>query len=134
IFATLKALEEAHRDAVFQQQHAPTIAANWVETLQLDASGTPLSGNFTLATRYEFGEVVRVDFTVSPPPGVTRETLSSIRVRATKDLPPGSVANLQRVTFTYQTDQFQRNVSTSDVSEHLIQVESGKVDPPGATI
>ena len=133
IYNRLKALEEHQRDAIFQQQHAGVIAANWVDTLLMDASGTPLNADFTLATRYQFNGVVRVDFSVAAPSGVTRESLSSIRVRAAKDLPPGSVANLQSLSFTYQTDQFQRAVSASQGAGDLVEVESGVRDA-GATI
>jgi hypothetical protein len=134
IYTRLKALEEHQRDAVFQQQHAGVIAASWVDTLLMDAGGTPLKADFTLATRYQFNGVVRVDFSVAAPSGVTRETLSSIRVRAGKNLPPGSVANLQSLSFTYQTDQFQRAVSASQGAEDLVAVETGAIDPSGATI
>jgi hypothetical protein len=133
IFNRLKALEEHQRDAVFQQQHAGVIAASWVNTLQIDAGGPPLNADFTLATRYQFNGVARVDFSIAAPSGVTRETLASIRVKAGKDLPPGSVANLQSLTFTYETDQFQRTVSASQGAGDLVEVETGVRDA-GATI
>jgi hypothetical protein len=133
IFNRLKALEEHQRDAVFQQQYAKGIAAGWVNTLLMDAGGTCLNADFTLATRYQFNGVVRVDFSIRAPAGVTRETLAFIHVRAGKDLPPGSVANLQSLTFTYETDQFQRVVSTSQGAGDLIEVETGVRDT-GATI
>jgi GH25 family lysozyme M1 (1,4-beta-N-acetylmuramidase) len=125
IFSRLKALEEAQRDAVFQQQHAGAIAARWVETLLIDVGGPPLKANFTLATRYQFNGVARVDFSIAGPAGVTREALASIRISAGSNLPPGSVANLQSLTFTYQTDHFQRAVGASQGAEHLVEVESG---------
>ena len=77
IFSRLKAVEESLRDALFQQQHAGVIAASWVNTLLIDASGQPLNADFTLATRYQFSGVVRVDFSIAAPFGVTRETLAS---------------------------------------------------------
>jgi hypothetical protein len=106
IFSRLKALEEAQRDAVFQQQHAGAIAARWVETLLINVGGVPQNANFTLATRYQFNSAARVDFAIASPTAVTREALASILVKAGLNLPPGSVANLQSITFTYETDQF----------------------------
>lgn len=135
IFNQLKALEESVRDTVFQRDQAPVIAANWVDTLLLtDKNGTLLPADFTLATRYQFNGVVRVDFTVAAPTNVTRETLSTLRVTATKGLPPGSVANMQSLTFTYETDTFQRTISAGQGSGDLVVVETGIVDAAGATI
>lgn len=136
IFNLLHAVDEAQRDALFQKQQAGIIAANWVNTLTLDVGGPPLRADFTLATRYQFNGVVRVDFTVAVPEGsgVTRESLSSLRVKATKDLPPGSVANVQGASFTYQTDQYQRSVTVSMGSDDLIDVESGVRDSLGARL
>jgi hypothetical protein len=130
IYNMLKAVDESQRDALFQSQQAPTIAANWVDTLQLKVGNTPIPADFTLATRYQFNNVVRVDFSVAVPSGmnVTRETLSAIRVSATKGLNPGSVANLQSLSFTYQTDQFQRTVSAAQGSDDLIHVDTGLPD------
>jgi GH25 family lysozyme M1 (1,4-beta-N-acetylmuramidase) len=132
IYQRLKAIDEAQRDIVFQQQHAGVIAASWVDTLLMDASGVPLHADFTLATRYQFNSTVRVDFSIQAPAGVTRETLATIRVWAGKDLPPGSVANLESMTLTYATDQFEHTISASQGSGDLV-VETG-VHDTGATI
>ena len=139
VYTRLKALAEAQRDAAFQRDEAPTIAANWVNTLgfQVGGSATPLPADFTLATRYQFNGVVRVDFTIPVPAGqtpVTRELMASIRIVATKDLPPGSVANMQSLTFTYETDTFQYAVSASQGVGDLVIVETGLHDTAGATI
>ena len=85
--------------------------------------------DFTLATRYQFNGTVRVDFTAVIPAStlITRETLTSIQFTATKPLPPGSVANLESLSFTYQTDHFQRTVATSEGAEDLILPETGVV-------
>src|SRR5262249_13216338 len=103
---------------------------NWVNTLQLDLGGPILPADFTLATHYQFNRVVRVDFNLAVPAGmnVTRETLATIHVKASKGLPPGSVANLQSVAVTYQTDQFQRSFTASSGPDDLIDVESGAPD------
>ena len=134
IFNLLKLLDESQRDAIFQKQHAPTIATNWVNTLEIDAGGPALPADFTLATRYQFNGVVRVDFSI-PVAGnpVTRETLSTIHVKATKALPPGSIANLQSLTFTYETETFQHSVNVVQGLNDLITVETGTPDP-GATL
>jgi hypothetical protein len=134
IYQRLKAIDEAQRDVVFQQQHAGVIAASWVDTLLMDASGALQNADFTLATRYQFNRTVRVDFSIQAPNAVTRETLANIRVRADKNLPPGSVANLESVTLTYATDQFEHTISTSQGSGDLVTVETGVHDPAGATI
>lgn len=137
VFAKLKELAEAQRDIVFQRDEAPRIAAGWVQrlTMSVGEAPTPVSTDFTLATRYQFNSVVRVDFTI--PVGqasITREAMSSILVKATKNLPPGSVANLQSLSFTYETDQFQHSVTASQGSEDLVIVETGVPDTAGATI
>jgi hypothetical protein len=141
IHRRLKAIEEARREAVFQKEHAPTIAARWADTLEITAGGVPLDADFTLGSRYQFNGDVRVDFTVAAPQGVTREILSAINVRATKDLPPGSVANVHRVTYTYQTDNFERAVnartapppSSSGHQDDLVLPETGAQDGNGAS-
>jgi hypothetical protein len=136
IFARLQELVEAQRDRYFQEQHAPRIAASWVDSLLLSAGSSPLPADFTLATRYQFNGAVRVDFSIPVGDGaaVTREMLSSIKVEATKDLPPGSVANLNRMTLTYQTDQFQRSFSTTPGTDDLISAETGARELAGAVI
>ncbi len=135
IFERLAQLARARRDAVFQQDHAPGIAAGWVNTIRMRAGNQPLNADFTLATRYQFNNVVRVDFSL-PVTGqsLDREGLSSIRFMATRALPPGSVANLERLTLTYQTDQFQRTVTYSQGSQDLITPETGAVELAGASL
>jgi hypothetical protein len=135
IFQALRANDEAQRDALFQKQHAGRIAAGWANTLELKASGTSLPADFTLATRYQFNSAARIDFNVRVPAGVnvTREMLSALHFTAGKPLPPGSVANLQSVSFTYQTDHFQRTVSADLGTDDLIDVETGAIDGNGAS-
>jgi GH25 family lysozyme M1 (1,4-beta-N-acetylmuramidase) len=136
IYTQLKAIDEAQRDAAFQSQHAPGVAANWVNTLRVSAGATPVPADFTVATAYRFNTVVRVDFTATIPAGtpITRETLSGIKVSATRDLPPGSVANLTNLSFTYDTDQFQRTVTGAAHTDDLVLPETGVHDPAGATV
>ncbi|HEY7410058.1 MAG TPA: hypothetical protein VII13_04925 [Vicinamibacteria bacterium] len=132
VFTRLKALAEAQREAVFQKEEAPAIATRWVDTLELKASGVPLQADFTLASNYRFNGDVRVDFTVAAPPGLTREVLAKLQVKATSDLPPGSVANVHRITYTYQTDFFERAVNAAQGQKDLIQPETGAVDSAAA--
>lgn len=137
IFARLKAIDEAQRDAIFQRDHAGKIAAGWADTLTLEAGGMPIGAtDFTLATQYRFNTAVRIDFTIANPAGqqpVTRELLSTIRIKASRSLPPGSIANLQSISFTYQTDQFERSVTASQGSGDLVDAETGVWKPEGAT-
>jgi hypothetical protein len=133
IYNRLRALADARRDRAFQDEQAPRIAATWVDRLELSAGGQPLAADFTLASRYSFNGRVRVDFTVAAPLGVTRQTLTSLEVKATRPLPPGSVANLTRVNYTYQTDHFERSVAMAQTTDDLVVVETGAVDTLGAT-
>jgi len=133
IFAQLRELAEARRDRFFQEEHAPGIAAGWVNTLRMSAGSQQLSADLTLATRYQYNGTVRVDFSAPVGAFLTREMLASIRVRATRDLPPGSVANLTRATITYQTDHFQRTFSGLSGTGDLVSPETGVRDP-GALI
>lgn len=135
IFAALKELVEARRDRIFQEQHAPHIAAGWVNTLEIRAGSTPLQADLTLATRYSFNGRVRVDFSATVAgSSLTREMLSSIRIRAMKNLPPGSVANLTRLSVTYQTDHFQRTFSVGQGANDLVIPETGVRDTNGAAL
>jgi hypothetical protein len=134
IYERLRALDTALRDVAFQRDHAPTIAATWVDTLELWAGATRLDADFTLATRYSFNGTVRVDFTAPIRQSISRETMASIRVVATKDLPPGSIANLRHASFTYETDQFQRTVRVDQGAHDLVAVETGVHDPMGGTL
>ncbi len=133
IFAQLRELAEARRDRQFQEEHAPGIAAAWVNTMRVSGGGMLLNADLTLASRYQFNGSVRVDFSASVGSVLTREMLASIRVFATRDLPPNSVANLTRVTVTYQTDQFQRTFSASSGTNDLVSPETGVRDA-GATV
>jgi hypothetical protein len=134
IFAKLKAMAEAQRDASFQKDYAPGAAARWANFLKFHASGQQLNADFTMATRYKFGGTVRVDFTAPVDGNLTRQMLSSILVSADKSLPAGSVANLERMEFTYQTDTFRRTVSITQGSHDLVDVENGEADPSGVAL
>lgn len=133
IFARLHELAEAQRDRDFQEQHAPGIAASWVNTIRVFAGGTQLNADLTLASRYQYNGSVRVDFAAPVNTLLTRDMLASIRVVATHNLPPNSVANLTRLTITYQTDHFQRPFTASSGTGDLVSPQTGVRDP-GATV
>lgn len=103
VFSRLAALQAPVRDAVFQRDHAPRIAANWADTLQLSAGNQPLAADFTLASAYRFNNSVRIDFTVdlARTPNITRRMLSNLKLTALEPLSPGSVANLTRISYNY---------------------------------
>jgi hypothetical protein len=135
IFSQLSALQSQVRDAIFQRDHAPTIAAKWVDTLQLLANGVVLDVDFTMATAYRFNNTVRVDFTANlAGAGLTRRTLSDLTVKATKPLTPGSVANFVRAAYTYQTSSFERTVSINKGINDLVLVDTGAIDTQGAHV
>jgi hypothetical protein len=136
IFSLLNKLTEEERDAAFQRDHAPGIAANWVNKLQLKVGGKVVNADFTLATRYAFNGTVRVDFraAIPEPTGVTRESFASTQIKALLPLPPGSIANVSNLSFTYQTDTFERSVAGSDGIDDLILPQTGAVDGNGALL
>lgn len=133
IFARLRQQAESARDAWFQKEQAPRIAAGWVDTLLLTAGGTALSADFTLASRYQFNGAVRVDFTARVPVGltVTRMMLTNLQITAARPLTPGSVANVTSFSYTYDTDHFRRAVSVPVGADDLVSAETGEVENNG---
>ena len=99
IYNRLKVLAQEARDAIFQRDHAPTIAAKWADTLSLSAGNQPLNADFTLASNYRFNNTVRIDFTVDPSQAsnLTRRMLGKLSLHATRPLTPGSIANFVTV-------------------------------------
>jgi hypothetical protein len=116
IWSQLAALSNAQRDAQFQREHAPTIAAKWANRIVIKAGGTDLHADCTLATRYGFNQAVRIDFMVPPSRArlLTRTTLADITIEAGSALPPRSVANVTRASLSYGTRNFER--STDGIS------------------
>lgn len=135
IFSRLRQMVETARDAWFQTEQAPRIAAGWVDTLKLTVGGASLPADFTLASRYTFNGAVRVDFTVRIPVGsnVTRRRLTDLKVEATRPLTPGSVANVTSFSYSYDTDHFRRTVSVPTGTDDLISAETGAIDTLGAS-
>jgi hypothetical protein len=113
-------------DAVFQKEFAPAIAARWVNTLKFEPD---LQADFTLATKYNYNQVVRVDFTIQSTGSLTRSALQNIVIKAKEKLPAGSVANVKRVDIHYFTDAYDYRVASSSVTDDLVSVETGE---PGA--
>ncbi|HTK48607.1 MAG TPA: hypothetical protein VL328_11595, partial [Gemmatimonadaceae bacterium] len=135
IWAKLAQQVEAQRDLIFQRDHAPTIAAKWVNSLQLGARGADVHADFTLASRYGFNQSVRVDFVVpaSEATKLDRERLDTIQVKATSALPEGSVATVTRVSLRYGTASFERSVEGVAGADDLIEPGTAVPDP-GAEI
>ncbi len=157
IFGRIREQESTRRDSVFQSEIAPSLAREWVNTLMLiDDKGVPLeSADLTLASSYRYNGTVRVDFTYIVPPGrrLVRSNLQNFKVKATRPLIKGSVANLISITIHYETDcnehdisstgkinldaaisktRFRRVVSSPLGGGDLILPDTGEIDPDGA--
>ena len=136
IFERLRELAEEERDAEYQREYAPTIAAGLVDRLQLGTEDGTLDGvDFTLASRYRFNGTLRVEFSYSPDGELTRGDLQRLTVSLPDDveLPPRSVANLRGVEVHYYTETFDRRESSPTVTDDLIDVETGMPEPDGAS-
>ncbi|MGI9021782.1 MAG: hypothetical protein ACR2HV_00845 [Acidimicrobiales bacterium] len=69
------------------------MAARWSDRLNLQLSnGRPLRADCTLASRYGFNQVVRIDFTIPAEElrGLSRQSLTQLRITPELSLPPGS--------------------------------------------
>lgn len=135
----LLAAAKERRDAEFQRDVAPTMAVRWANRLRLSTGAGPIGNvDFTLASGYGFNRTVRVEFAIPVPEGatLTRANLAQITVTADPEvpLPKGSVANVERIEITYQTDQFSRSVSSARRTDDLVHVDSGDPDPAGAVL
>jgi hypothetical protein len=131
IFAALAQRVEADRDRYFQANFAPAVAAKWANGLQLRVAGRTFNIDSTLATRYQFNRSARIDFVVPPESlgGLSRSDLQNIILQPLSNLPPGSVGNLTRMTFTYTTARFERVVQGRTGVNDLIRPETGIRDP-----
>jgi hypothetical protein len=135
IFNTLSALVAEQRDAYYQREHAPDMAARWADrmTLQLP-NGRVLKADFTLASRYRFNQTVRIDFSIPSGElsGLRRSDLTQLRIVPGQGLPPGSVANLTRMSMTYNTARFERSVSAVLGTDDLVKPTTGLADSASA--
>lgn len=134
VWARLVQRSRELRDQEFQREHAPTIAAKWVNALRLrvgGGGGADLHADFTLATRYEFNRTVRVDFSVPVGDAVPldRQRLMHTVVQATTGLPVRSVAKVTRLTMRYGTASFQRTIEGVSGVGDLLEPESAEPDP-----
>jgi len=121
---------ERERDAYFQREVAPTMASRWTDRLELVVGNNPpISGaDFTLASSYRFGQVVRVDFTAPIDGSLNREQMQKITIKSSQPLPRGSVANVKRMSLHYYTDHFDRKVQSDRGTRDLITVATGLPD------
>lgn len=125
--------ENVDRDAYFQREIAPTIAAKWANRLKLSVGGVTLAeADFTLASSYQFGGTVRVDFTIPVNRQFSREALQQLVLRSEDSLPPGSVANLTRLSFRYYTDHFNATAESIRSQNDVNTSDTGEPDPQGA--
>jgi hypothetical protein len=130
IFSQLVERVEADRDRFFQANFAPFIAAKWANRLQLKIGRNTFNVDSTLATRYQFNRGVRIDFVVPTEQldGLQRTDLQNVLVFPIDDLPPGSVANLKRMSLTYSTARFERSVQARTGVNDLISPETGRLE------
>lgn len=121
------------RDAYFQREIAPTMAAKWADRLKFVVGGTPYErADFTLASSYRFGGTVRVDFTLPVDRALNRDALTSVTLRSDDALSIGSVANLMRMEFRYFTDHFDATARSVQGANDLIKPDTGAPDASGA--
>ena len=127
IFSQLIGRVGADRDSFFQSNHAPAMASKWANRLRLKIGGNTVTVDSTLATRYQFNRGVRIDFVVPLErlSGLKRTDLQNVTVLPADDLPPGSVANLTRMSLTYSTARFERSVQGRTGVNDLVNPETG---------
>lgn len=131
----LQQLERTDRDreAYFQKEVAPGMAARWANRLSISVGGSTLEGtDFTLATTYRFGTTVRVDFSIPVNKRFNREAFKDLKFWSEDSLPLGSVANLTHATFHYFTDHFDTTSESVRSTNDLILPDTGMPDPLGA--
>lgn len=133
IFSGLSSIAVGMRDRIFQAEQSGRIAAEWTNGLTLKLGTRTVAADFTLASRYQYNQVVRVDFTIPATEllAITREAMTDVTLGHTTGLPPGSIANLRRATITYTTDRFERTVEGRTGTNDLVNPTSG--DPDNAT-
>jgi hypothetical protein len=136
IFSVLVAHAAAQRDRVFQSDYAPGVAARWANRIRLQVGTRVLHADCTLATRYQFNNGVRIDFTVpaSDLAGLSRQDLQQLTVAAGSGLPPGSVANITRLSITYNTNRFEHAVEGRTGTNDLISPVNGNADSATAVL
>jgi hypothetical protein len=136
IFSILAAQVAAQRDRVFQTDYAPGMAARWANRIRLQVGTRVIRADCTLATRYQFNNGVRIDFSVAAGElaGLSRLDLQQLTVAAGSGLPAGSVANLTRMSITYNTNRFEHSVEGRTGTNDLISPANGNPDSATATL
>lgn len=127
IFSALFAQAAAQRDRIFQAEYAPSAAAQWADRLRLRVGSRVLDADFTLSSRYQFNRSVRIDFTIAAGElaGLSRQDLQQLTVAAGQNLPPGSVANLTRMSLVYNTDRYEHAAQGRTGTNDLISPVTG---------
>jgi hypothetical protein len=125
--------QKAEAEAWYQREVAPTMAARWADRLRLMAGGKPLDGaDLTIASSYRYGGVVRIDFSIPLNGQFNRQDLTRITVFAADALPPGSVADLVRLSLHYYTDHFDSAAESVTGVNDINTRDTGLPDAMGA--
>ncbi|MDI7924621.1 hypothetical protein [Ferirhizobium litorale] len=123
------------RDAYYQREVAPGMAARWADRLKFIVGGAGIdAADFTLASTYRYGGTVRVDFTIPINGGFNRENLQAVTIKSDDALPAGSTADLTRVQMRYFTDHFDATAESVATTNDLIRPIAGEPDPDGADV
>ncbi|MBD1261992.1 hypothetical protein HZY62_15425 [Maribacter polysiphoniae] len=126
------------KDQIFQSDYAPSVARKWIDKIIIKINGgATLDGvDMTMASKYRYGQSFRVDFTCVPTVSLTRANLTNLKIVGDADYPLtiGSIANVERVSIRYTTNDFSRNVSSNKSAMDLIDVDTGNVDTEGADV
>jgi hypothetical protein len=104
------------------------VAARWADKIVLRTTGkVVLHADCTLASRYRFNQSVRIDFAIpaSELAGLSRQDLQQLTVIPELGLPPGSVANLTRMSLVYNTQRFEHAVEGRTGTNDLVNPVSG---------
>ncbi|HZZ93221.1 MAG TPA: hypothetical protein VFE23_11725 [Usitatibacter sp.] len=130
VHSLLGSLIAAQRDPIFQAEHAPAMAARWANQIHMRVGNRVLHADSTLASRYQFNRSVRIDFTIpeSELAGLTRQALQQITVVPERALQAGSVANLTRISFTYNTERFEHTVEGRTGTNDLVTPDGAPSD------
>jgi hypothetical protein len=132
IFSMLMARGAAERERSFQAEHAPGMAALWANRILLRTSGgRVLHADCTLASRYQFNQSVRIDFAIPAGElaGLSRQELQQLTLLPGNNLPPGSVANLTRISLVYTTQRYEHAVEGRTGTNDLVNPVTGTRDP-----
>src|SRR5206468_694536 len=84
----------------------------------------------------QFNRGVRIDFAIpaSDLAGLSRSSLQQLTVVAGQGLPPGSVANLTRLSLTYNTQRFEHSIEGRSGTNDLVAPETGAPDSATAIL